>query len=197
MLTKLVDIEKNFWFFEMHKWWSINRRFLFFLHVVHSKWISWYDFLIWSCLNFDWETLEFFACFAIFFCVRVDFVEMIISIFYKKLLLKISYINSCTNLVSICLIFEISLIDRIELRSSKKDDSNLIVIVELFIFVSRILSLLHCNKLNICLHCEKVNFVVLNRDESNLSLIIEQLILLTFLLIAICKSFITYYEINT
>ena len=93
-------------------------------------------------------------------------------------------------------IFEISLIDRIELKSSKKDDSNLIVIVELFIFVSRILSLLHCNKLNICLHCEKVNFVVLNRNESNLSLTIEQLVLLTFLLIATCKSFITYYEIN-
>ena len=122
---------------------------------------------------------------------------MMISIFHKKLLLKINYINSCTNLISICLIFEISLIDRIELRLSKKNDSNLIVIIESFIFVSRILSLLHCNKLNICLHCEKINFVVLNRDESNLSLIIEQLILLTFLLIATCKSFITYYEINT
>ena len=87
-------------------------------------------------------------------------------------------------------------IDRIELKLSKRNDSNLIVIVELFIFVSRILSLLHYNRLNICLHCEKINFVVLNRDESNLSLTIEQLVLLTFLLIAICKSFITYYEIN-
>ena len=152
--------------------------------------------MIWSCLSFDWETFEFFACFAILFCVRVDFVEIMISIFHKKLLLKINYINSCTNLISICFIFEISLIDRIELKLSKKNDSNLIVIVELFIFVFRILSLLHCNKLNICLYCEKINFVVLNQNELNLFLIIEQLILLTFLLIATCKSLITYYEIN-
>ena len=89
-----------------------------------------------------------------------------------------------------------SFIDRIELKLSKKNDSNLIVIVESFIFVSCILLLLHCNKLNICLHCEKINFVVLNRNESNLFLIIEQLILLIFLLIATCKSFITHYEIN-
>ena len=46
---------------------------------------------------------------------------------------------------------------------------------------------MHCNKLRISLYCDEIKF---------LFLIIEQLILLTILLITICKNFITYYEIN-
>ena len=151
--------------------------------------IFWFD-RVWILIK---KFLNFSFYFAIFFCVRI---EIMISIFHKKLLLKINYINFYINLISIYFIFEISFIDRIEMKSFEKNDSNLIVIIELFIFVFRISSLLHYNKLNICLYCEKINFVVLNRNESNLFLIIEQLILLTFLLIVICKNFITHYEIN-
>ena len=75
----------------------------------------------------------FFAFFKTLFYEQVDFVEIILLRllrFHKKILLKINYINFCINLISSCFIFEILLMNKIELKSSNKNDSNLISLVE-------------------------------------------------------------------
>ena len=99
-----------------------------------------------TIFEFWLRVFDVFRLFCDFFFDRINLVEMR---FYKKLLLKISCINSCTNLISICLIFKVSLMNKIELRSLNKNDSNLMSFVEKSILLIVVLKYLWFSYINI------------------------------------------------